>query len=218
VAHFWLPPSDPAYSAADRAVTKYELDRGRADTLLREAGWTRGTDGVARNATGEPLYLPLLTTPGDVETQEATTVIDNWKGIGATSELRVITARELNDGEFRSRFPAVSYERRALTLENMSWTARQVSRPENRWSGSNRNGYVNPSLDDLWSRALGTIDVKEREALLVEALKVMTEDAVVTPTHLQVEVMAYAAGLTGPSEPSAVGRAFLWNTWQWRWN
>jgi peptide/nickel transport system substrate-binding protein len=217
VAHFWLPPSDPAYAAADRAVTKYELDRGRAEGLLREAGWTRGPDNIARSASGEALQLPLLTTPGDVEQNEAATVVDNWKAVGATSELRVVSPRELNDGELRSKYPAVSYERRALTLENMSWTARQVSRPENRWSGSNRNGYVNPSLDDLWSRALGTIDTKEREILLVEALKVMTEDAVVTPTHLQVEVMAYAAGITGPSEPSAAGRAFLWNTWQWRW-
>src|SRR5205823_1115262 len=105
----------------------------------------------------------------------------------------------------------------SLTLDNMVWTAQQVPGPENRWRGSNRNGYVNPKVDESWSRMLGTVDASSREGLLVEALGAMMDDAVVTLTHLQPEVMAYAAGLAGPAEPSTVGTADLWNIWEWRW-
>jgi ABC-type transport system substrate-binding protein len=124
----------------------------------------------------------------------------------------------MRDNELRSKYPGVAYNRRALTLENMVWTSRQVARPENRWSGQNRNGYVNPLLDELWLKVLGSVDPREREGYLIEALKVMSDDAVVTLTHLQPEIMAYRVGLIGPLEPSVVGTSSLWNLWDWRWS
>ena len=72
-------------------------------------------------------------------------------------------------------------------------------------------------LDENWAKALGTLDAKEREGFIVEGLKAMTEDAVVTPTHLQPRAMAYRAGLTGPREPWVDERAIVWNIWEWRW-
>ena len=76
---------------------------------------------------------------------------------------------------------------------------------------------MNPLLDELWARALGTVDAREREPVLVEALKVMTEDAVVTPVHLQPRAVAYRKGLTGPREPWVDDNAIMWNIWEWRW-
>jgi ABC-type transport system substrate-binding protein len=76
---------------------------------------------------------------------------------------------------------------------------------------------VNPLLDELWGKALGTVDPKEREPLLVEALRAMTEDTVVTPTHLQPRALAYRRSLTGPREPWVDQGAILWNIWEWRW-
>jgi ABC-type transport system substrate-binding protein len=99
----------------------------------------------------------------------------------------------------------------------MAWTSDNVTLPERRWAGNNRNGYVNPVLDDLWRKALGSVDPKEREPLLVEALKVMTEDAVVTPAFLQPRAVAYRQGLVGPLEPWVDEGALLWNIWEWRW-
>ncbi len=213
--HFWLHESNPAFPAADRAVTKYEYDPQRAVALLQEAGWTRGGDGVARNAAGEPLALPVLAQTGDVENQENAVLMNNWKAVGITSDLIQLTPQLSRDTEFRSKYPAMAYNRRGFGLEDMVWTHENVTLPERRWAGNNRNGYVNPALDDLWHRALGTVDPKEREPLLVEALKVMTEDAVVTPIILQPRAVAYRNGLTGPREPWVDEGAIVWNIWEW---
>jgi peptide/nickel transport system substrate-binding protein len=214
----WLSPDDPAYAAAERAVPKYPYDPARAEGLLREAGWTRGADGLARNATGQPLDMPMLNESGDIEQLEAAVVGDYLKAIGITSEVRRLTFAEQRDGEFRSKFPAVAYNRRAFDYDSMVWLTHRLSTPENRWNGSNRSGYVNPLVEELWMRAMRTIDEREREPLLVEAVSTIAADAVIVTTHLQVIGTAYAAGLQGLREPSlGAPGGTVWNTWEWRW-
>ncbi len=217
IIHFWLPLEDPAFPAVDRAVTKYDFDAPRAEALLRDAGWTKGPDGVARNASGEALQLQVLNESQDIDQLEAAVVGDYWKAIGAGSEVLRITRQQQGDGEYRAKFSAVSYSRRTLDYETMGWTSVGVSSPENRWAGIARNGYVNPTVDELWTKALGTIDARAREPLFVGALEAMTADAVVTPTHLQPRAMAYRSDLSGPKENIGNSGALVWNIWEWRW-
>jgi ABC-type transport system substrate-binding protein len=153
-----------------------------------------------------------------VENQETSVVMDNWKAVGINSEMIRLTSALTSDNEFRSRFSAVAYTRRGFGMDAMEWVTANISTPERRWAGNNRIGYSNPLLDDVWTRALGTVDSREREPLLVEGIRLMTEDAVVTPTHLQPRAVAYRHGLTGPREPWVDERAIIWNIWEWRWS
>jgi peptide/nickel transport system substrate-binding protein len=218
VHHIWLWPEDPAYPAAERAAPRYEYDPARATTLLREAGWVRQADGTVRGASGQAMHWPILNESGEIEQLEAAVLADHLKAIGITSEIRRMTFAEQRDGEFRSKFPAVAYNRRNLDYDGMVWVRERMSLPENRWAGSNRSGYVNPVVDELWPRMTATIDKAQREALLIEAVKLISEDAVIIPTHLQVDAMAFADGLTGIREP-ALGApgGTVWNTWEWKW-
>src|SRR5439155_20929612 len=102
----------------------------------------------------------------DFDQQEALVVASNWKAVGINSEIHRLSTQETRDAELRSTFPGVSYGRRAFTLDDMVWMSAQVPRPDNRWAGQNRPGYVNPTLEELWTKALGTIDAKEREGPL----------------------------------------------------
>ncbi len=217
VAYYWLEPSDPAYPAVDRAVPKYEYDPARAEALLREAGWTKGPDGRLRNAAGQPLPMPLTNLPGEVEQLEANIVVDNWKTVGFAAELRTLSPQEWRDNELRSKFPAVAYNRRNLSYDDMVWFSKNISRPETRWGGQNRIGYVNPRLDDLWSKVLASVDPKEREGYLVDAIRIMMDDAMVVLTHLQAEVLAHNAALVGPMEPPVERTSRIWNIWEWEW-
>jgi ABC-type transport system substrate-binding protein len=213
-----MPPSDPSFPAVDRVVRKYEFDSARAAAQLQEAGWVRSSDGIARNAAGESLDIPMQNQPNDFDQQEALVVANNWKSVGITSDIHRLSSPETRDNELRSTYAGVSYGRRAFTLDDMIWTRAQVPRPDNRWTGQNRSGYVNPNLEDLWSRALGTIDRTEREGLLIQALQVMTADAVVSLTHQQPGVIAYNADAVGPEMPDdAVAVGPLWNISEWRW-
>jgi peptide/nickel transport system substrate-binding protein len=215
--HYWLPPDDPANPVVDRSVTKYAYDPARAEALLREAGWTKASDGVARNVAGEPLHMSLLNQSGEIDQLEAAVLANRWKDVGITSETQVLSRAQQGDGEFRSKFPAVSFNRTNFDYETFPSLRSKVTSPQNRWTGTNRIGYVNPVIDEYWTRAMGTLDAKEREPLFVEVFKAMTADAVVTPTHLQPRAFAYAADLIGPKESSQNAGALVWNSWEWHW-
>jgi peptide/nickel transport system substrate-binding protein len=217
VAFYWLSPSDPAYPAVDRAVPKYAYDLNRAEALLREAGWTRGSDGRMRNAAGQTLNLPMMNLPGDAEQLEAAVVADNWKTAGITSEVHRLSPQEWRDSELRSKFPAVAYNRRNLSHDNMVWFSGNISRAENRWGGQNRIGYVNPRLDEAWGKVLASPDPREREGYLIEGIRIMMDDAMVVLTHLQAEVIAHHADLVGPVEPAVIRTSRIWNIWEWEW-
>jgi ABC-type transport system substrate-binding protein len=161
--------------------------------------------------------MPILNESQDIDQLEAAVIGDFWKTIGITSEIHRVTRQQQGDGEFRSKYAAVSYSRRTLEYETMGWTAAGMTRPDNRWQGINRGGYVNPIVDENWTKALGTVDTRQREPLIVEALKAMTADAMVVPTHLQPRVMAHRADLVGPKENGQNGGALVWNIWEWHW-
>jgi peptide/nickel transport system substrate-binding protein len=217
VGYFWLSPIDPVFPTVDRAVTKYDFDPGRAAALLGEAGWTRGPDGMLRNAAGQPLTMPILNTPTEADAVEAAVIVDNWRAVGIAGEIHRLSPQEIRDNELRSKFPGVTYNRRNLTLDNMSWLSGNVSQPDNRWAGANRSGYVNPRLDDLWRRVLGSVDERERGDWLTQAVQTMMDDAMVVLTHITPNIMAYNRDLVGPSEPVIVETSRIWNIWEWRW-
>jgi peptide/nickel transport system substrate-binding protein len=217
VMHFWLSPDDPAYSAVDRAVSKYEYDPARAAALLGEAGWSRGSDGAARNASGEQLAVTLWRDADEIEGQEAAVVADNWKSVGIASETFIPTRQQSSDREFLSKYPGAVYNRRAMGYDSMVWLSDGVATAENRWAGGNRSGYVNPMLDESWRKVLGAVDPKEREGHLIDGLKAMTADAVVNPTHLQPRAVAFRTGLSGAVHPWVGEASPVWNSWEWHW-
>jgi len=165
VHHFWLATDDQAFPAVDRTASKYDYDVRRAATLLQEAGWTRGADGSLRDASGELLTMPLAAQFTDIEQKQAAVVVDNWKVLGVSPEMKVMALAQQRDREFRSKIPAVGFQNRTMRYDNMVWTSDQVTIADNRWRGSNYTGYVNPVLDELWPKVLGTPDAKERETI-----------------------------------------------------
>jgi peptide/nickel transport system substrate-binding protein len=217
VAYFWLAPNDPAYPAVDAVVTKYSYDPKRAEALLQEAGWTKGPDGIARNAAGDPLYLPMINQPAAVDQIEAAIVQSNWKDVGITSEVHRLSPQEHRDNQLRSKFRAVAYTQRGMQLEKMVWTSDAFSTAENRWSGQNRIGYSNPRLDAAWAKVVSTTDPKQRQAFLIEGIGIMEDDAMVTLTHLKAEAFALRKGLVGPTMPTVVDTSRIWNIWAWHW-
>jgi peptide/nickel transport system substrate-binding protein len=218
ILHYWLQPDDPANAAVDRVVTKYDYNPSQAEALLQEAGWTRGSDGLARNVEGETLAIPILNQSGEIDQLEAAKMASDWKAIGVTSEIQVLSRAQQGDGEFRSKFPAVDFNRTNFDYEAFPWLQSKITTPQNRWAGTNRIGYYNPIVDASWTQAMGTLDPKAREPLFAEVFRAMTGDAIVTPTHLQPRAMAYRGGFVGPKENYQNAGALVWNIWDWHWN
>lgn len=52
ISDMYIAPNDPVFPLADRAITKYPYDPGRATQLLGQAGWTTAGDGRAAGRGG----------------------------------------------------------------------------------------------------------------------------------------------------------------------
>jgi peptide/nickel transport system substrate-binding protein len=209
----WLHPSDQFFQSVERAISKYPFDMARAQALLDQAGWQRAGDGTLRNAAGEALSMPILAHSGRIEEQETEVIASAWRTLGMSADVSWLTPQQMRDGEFRSKFPAVTYDRRGL---QMVWTSDQVAGPDNRWALGNRNGYANPEFDDRWSRYVASASLPDRERYLVEAMKILTADAAIMPTHLQPRIVARPASLTGIKDMADINNNMS-NTWEWRW-
>src|SRR5205823_7379820 len=101
-----IPKNTPIYPRIDQAITHYPYDPRKAEQLLTEAGWTKGTDGVFKNAAGQPFDAEIRATSENG--QVAQVVADYWKRVGLNSATYVIPAAQLNDQEVRVGFPFAS--------------------------------------------------------------------------------------------------------------
>ena len=101
-----------------------------AAALLQDAGWSRGPDGMLRTAAGEALTLPLLAQIGDVENLENAVLLDGWKAAALRpNSLIQLTPQLSRDTEFRSKYPAMAYNRRGFGMEDMVWTKDNITLP-----------------------------------------------------------------------------------------
>lgn len=94
----WLG-SNPAFAEAKNAVySKYDAEK--ASSLLDEAGWVKGADGI-RSKDGKPLTVRLMTWGGDKALGEA--LQHQWSSLGIQAEVQhgdyslIETARETGD-------------------------------------------------------------------------------------------------------------------------
>ena len=94
-----------------------------------------------------------------------------------------------------------------------------VPRPENRWTGNNRGGWVSADFDRAWDAFNTTLDPSERVRHIVEMERVLSEDVGTLPHYYSPTITAHVAALQGPRPreiPEAgVGLRRVF-TWEWR--
>jgi peptide/nickel transport system substrate-binding protein len=74
---------------------------------------------------------------------------------------------------------------------------------------TNRGNYSNPKMDELLTKALATVDDKEREALLRAASRAVIEDFGIIPIHYEVQPWAFKKGLAYEARADQYTLAFL---------
>jgi len=97
------------------------------------------------------------------------------------------------------------------------YTSRAVSRPETRWFGQNRGGWLNPDYDAVIADWLTTLDENQRHQQAAQAAKIMTEDLGVIPLHFNPAANAYATGITGV-QLKAPDVEQTWNIHEWEYH
>jgi len=167
---------------------KFSYDAKRAKELLAEAGYPNG-------------FELTIGTPNDRYINDekiAQAVAQMYSRIGIKTQVDAATVNVFfsrrNKGEFSVFLGGWSAATGEASSPLKSLVATRIK--EKGFGPTNYTGYSNPKLDDLLTKALATVDDKEREKLLAEAMKVAVDDVALVPLHYEVTSWAMRKGLS----------------------
>jgi peptide/nickel transport system substrate-binding protein len=209
----FVPKTAPLVPTMDRAVAKYPSDTRRAQQLMEEAGFARGGDGFYAHPT-EGRFEPewRATAGGDSELQVGV-LSDSLRRFGI--DTRTFLLPRPFENQTRHTFPTMlNWSTTGQPDEWFTtWTVGKMPTPENRWTGSNGGGWVNPDYERLADAFSTSLDQNQRDQLMVEMGKVLADQVPVLPLYYNLDVVANTGTLRGVhvAPDGSIG----WNVQDW---
>jgi peptide/nickel transport system substrate-binding protein len=215
-------PSPAIYNSTANDGCKVQ-DIAGANTLLDNAGWKLGSDGV-RAKDGVRLSLVYQTSTNAVRQDFQAIIKDWWRQIGVETELKNIDAAVFFGGDqsspdtFQKLFADV--EMYANNFDGTdpeaymgSWKCSQIPSPSNAWLGANMPRYCNADYDKLVAEMSGTADLNKRAELAKAMNDMLMQDYAIIPLVWRGNVAARANTLAGVK--LNVWDSDLWNVADW---
>lgn len=219
VAHTYLPTRHPGYTDT---VAKYPYNPDQARTLLRQAGFTPGPDGLLRNAAGKRLTLELNTTAGNRLREQIAQIIQrDLRSVGIELTIQNYPARVLL-GDYTNKRSFKALVMYAWILSPTSdcdflYTADGIPTEANGWTGQNYPGYRNSEMDRVCKAASREIDEAKRNELLKQSAVVFSRDVPAVPLYVRAQVAAAKQGLQNFIAIQLATTYETWNAHRWFW-
>ena len=218
------PVADASVSPLDwvhsEDIPTYPFDPERAATLLDEAGWTPGPDGVRVNAAGERLSLELMTTAGNRSRELVQQVLQSqWRDAGIDVRIRNEPARVFfGETVTKRKFTGAAMFAWLSSPESVPRTtlySDQIPSPENGWGGQNYTGYRSAEMDELIDAIEVELDRDKRKALWQRLQALYAEDLPVIPLYWRANAYVLPKWLEGVRPTGHQGTSTLWVE-EWR--
>jgi peptide/nickel transport system substrate-binding protein len=215
IADTLIPPIVDYYPALDRALSKYPYDTRRSEQLMAEAGFERGADGFYSSPAEGRVAIELKTNASSEFEAEMSIMASGWRQAGFDMQEAVLPAAQAQDPQVRATYPGLFTHNTGLgEAAVVGQTSTGIPRPENRWTGNNRGGWINAEYDRLVDQLNATLDRNQRVQLLVQATRIFSEELPSISIFFATQPMAHVAALRGPTvvAPSSV---MGWNVHEW---
>jgi len=222
IGHSLLHPNEPGYRAADPLITKYPFDPRQALTLMEEAGWRRGSDGVLANAAGERFEIVYRAPVANQEYLHIQGAVANyWRDIGVRTTFENVAANIASDARERATFTGVAQQGGGTTVATLfrRWHSSYIPTAENRYIGDNLVHWNNPEADRLLEQLERSFTQREMEDVLARLARVFTDDLPALPLYYQPEPVAIHTNLKNarPRPNSSGQHSTTWSVHQWEW-
>jgi peptide/nickel transport system substrate-binding protein len=217
----FVPKGLPHYEAVQRAMTHYPYDPRRAEALMAEAGYTKDGDGLFTGGGGR-LRFELKASAGTENERMLQVMAQSWQRAGFEMQTVPVPLAQAREIEGRHTFRSL-HSRGGLSAGERSWTTAEIGTAQNRWRGENRTGWSNPEYDRLFETLLVTLDHGEREALVVNMHRILSEQLPAFHTDFSAQTMAHVSALKGPELGVSASGVFSpetaphWNIHEWTW-
>lgn len=193
---------EPVFGYKDMRLTElYPYDPDRAVALLEEAGYTRGSDGLMRDANGEVLQLKMLPSNGrsTKDTEIASVIQEYLRQVGIDVQLDLF--------EWATTFTLMRGEELPYHLNSFAWYTTtgdadytmysnyvSTQLPPASW---NRWRYANADVDAWLNAARESLDANERVELYGRVQDQLAQDLPALPLYGSYEVAALSADVVG---------------------
>jgi len=172
--------------------TKWEFNVDKANRLLEEAGWKRGSDGI-RAKDGKQLKLVFQTSINAPRQKTQAIIKQACQKAGIDLELKSVTASvyfssDVANPDTARKFysdiqmytvgtPSVP-DPELFMLLFVSW---EIASKDNKWQGRNPMRWRSDAYDEAFRAAQGELDPVKRAALFIKMNDMLVEDVAVIP-------------------------------------
>jgi peptide/nickel transport system substrate-binding protein len=172
--------------------TKWEFNVDKANGVLEEASWKRGSDGI-RTKDGKKLKLVFQTSINAPRQKTQAIVKQACQKAGIDIELKSVTASvyfssDTANPDTATKFysdiemhtvgsPSVPDPERFMQ-QFVSW---EIASKDNKWQGINSTRWRNEEYDKTLRAAQGELDPVKRAALFIKMNDMVVEDVAVIP-------------------------------------
>jgi peptide/nickel transport system substrate-binding protein len=219
VADSVAPPTAPYFAAVERVTTKYPYDPRRAEQLMNELGYTKGSDGIFTSPSEGRFQFEVRGVSGGQEEQD-TTIVSNFlksNGFDATILLLPSSSRAVDD-RMKGTFPGLTLNNNTLQrgLGLNKWLTSNIGSPADNWVGGNRMGWSNPEFDRVYNIWATTLDRTESTNAMIQLMRIFTEELPSPPLYFNFQVVAHNGALRGP-QPITPDSTRFGNVHEWSW-
>ncbi|MGO9280105.1 MAG: ABC transporter substrate-binding protein [Streptosporangiaceae bacterium] len=199
----------------------YAYNPAKAISILQNAGFKRGSDGIFQTPSGQPLSFTILNNGGFSDWVAAVQTIQaslKAVGIQVTPENLAATTYEsdLYTGKYQLGYDSETGGPTPY-FELRQWLYSPNSAPIGTAAGSNFERYSNPATDALINEYGATTSAAMQHSIVDQLQKVMLQDVPVIPVTEEVDWFQYDTGsFSGwptQSNPYAQPAAYNYPDW-----
>jgi peptide/nickel transport system substrate-binding protein len=184
---------------------KYEFNIEKANKILDEAGWKRGSDGI-REKDGKKLKYVYQTSINAPRQKTQAIIKQACQKAGIDLELKSVTASVFFSSDVAN---PDTYTKLYVDIEMYTttqpqpdperflnqFTSWEIANKENKWLGRNVSRYSDPAADEAYKAAQKELDPAKRAALLIKVDEIFCEANVILPLLSRTRVAASATNL-----------------------
>jgi peptide/nickel transport system substrate-binding protein len=201
---------------------KYEFSIEKANKILDDAGWKKGSDGI-REKDGKKLKYVFQTSINAPRQKVQAIIKQACQRAGIDIELKSVTASVFFSSDVAN---PDTYTKLYVDMEMYTTTQPQpdperflnqfvsweIATKENKWLGRNVSRYSDPAADEAYKAAQKELDPAKRAAYLIKVNEIFCEAHVILPILSRTRI---AASLNNLSHDHSGWDVDSWNIAAW---
>jgi peptide/nickel transport system substrate-binding protein len=192
IADAIIGPQEPEYVDVKASAVRYDYDPRQATAAIEALGFSKGPDGIFRDAAGQPLELQIHSGPTDLLQKAKLAAASQWQTLGIAMTPINDSDAQRADVRYRAAMMGFDTARVGTGIPYRNFKSTEARTPENGYVGLNTTGYMSPELDSLIDRYLVTIPRPERVQVAGQIVHHLSDQVV--PMLMFYDVTATAVG------------------------